>query len=126
MRGFAPNDPRHGVHGANAMRAGSVALVLTLALFGACVRAVDAWIVNPCSRPLDIVTYRVASDDARDEEKVRTARLAPESVTRVSGAFSDLGDRQWSIYVRETEHFIDVDGNQWDAEVALIPASACP
>lgn len=94
----------------------------SLLLLPACSDAIDAFIVNPCSRPLTVRTF-----DQREIEKLLgvTATLPPTAVTKVRDAFTDASGRDWLVVVDESVE-LHVNGDEWVHSTVLIPASVCP
>jgi hypothetical protein len=94
----------------------------SLLLLPACSDTIDAFIVNPCSRPLTVRTF-----DQGESEKLLgvTATLPPTAVTKVSDAFADASGRDWLVVVDESVE-LQVNGDEWAHSTVLIPASVCP
>jgi hypothetical protein len=94
----------------------------SLLLLPACSDTIDAFIVNPCSRPLTVRTF-----DQRESEKLLgvTATLPPTAVTKVRDAFTDASGRDWLVVVDESVE-LQVNGDEWVHSTVLIPASVCP
>jgi hypothetical protein len=94
----------------------------SLLLLPACSDTIDAFFVNPCSRPLTVRTF-----DQRESEKLLgvTATLPPTAVTKVRNAFTDASGRDWLVAVDESVE-LQVNGDEWVHSKVLIPASVCP
>jgi hypothetical protein len=101
-----------------------LALVLgvSVLLLTSCSDTYDAYFVNPCERPV-----RVATFDQRGDERLsgRRATIPPLTVRKVKDAFTDGSGGDWLVVVDgRTE--LEVDGERWENDTVVIPASACP
>lgn len=87
----------------------------------ACIKSVDAYVVNPCSEPLTISThdYFVPSE----QNEVETATLGPGAVTLVEDAFHGGGN--WSVSIDGSDEVVRLNEETWVHDTVVIPADVC-
>ncbi len=88
----------------------------------ACVKRVDAYLVNPCASPLEVETR---ASPVASSRVVVSIELEPNSVTRVENAFHSTGADSWSVTIEGTDTVVRVDGDTWVNDTVVIPAEVC-
>lgn len=73
------------------------AAIAASGLLAACSSFFDAYIANPCDRPVEVETFEVPAAKAVDSEPAASTKVPPLAVKFVEAAFTDGAGYSWSI-----------------------------
>jgi hypothetical protein len=90
----------------------------------ACSGTVDAYVANPCDRPVAVRTWMGPPKYVSTRAADATGTVPAHSVKKIEGAFSDDPAGQFA-YSMDGAALLPFDAKHWVHRTIVIPSSAC-